>query len=430
MSPKPGPAGPAKPAPVVRGKAEEDPFHLANQRKRPDGPAREEKKPSGPGNGDKGRAGGERSGAARRLVERAEEEFGRKRYASARLLYEGAHQADRAVIAEASQDHWAYCKLHYVVEQLNQAGAAPPCWADLEREVRVALTLAPKLDKYGQGLLQEIRERSRGAATAADGGDVQVRHFPRNAQGWASAETSHFRVFHNQPRELAERVARAAEQTRVAMTRKWFGKPGEEWNPRCDVYLHPDAKEYSRLTGQPASSPGHSRIETDSGRVVSRRIDLRCDAPGLLVSVLPHETTHVVLAGQFGKYQVPRWADEGMAVLTEPAERVDQHRKNLARCRQDGLLFDVRELLRLENYPEPRRVSAFYAQSVSLVDFLTRQRGAVAFSQFLRQALEEGYEPALRRHYNLRDLNDLQASWARQAFAESTYAAGLIGRAR
>ena len=45
--------------------------------------------------------------------------------------------------------------------------------------------------------------------------------------------------------------------------------------------------------------------------------------------MLPHEATHVVLAGQFGDQPVPRWADEGMAVLTEPRDKIDRHLRNL-----------------------------------------------------------------------------------------------------
>ena len=84
-------------------------------------------------------------------------------------------------------------------------------------------------------------------------------------------------------------------------------------------------------------SPGHSSIRTDGPRVLSRRIDLHCgDVPNLLAAVLPHETTHVTLAGQFGDRPVARWADEGMAVLTEPREKVERH------CWKDMLQFPSR----------------------------------------------------------------------------------------
>src|SRR5262249_12662365 len=126
---------------------------------------------------------------------------------------------------------------------------------------------------------------------------VQVKHLGRNPQGWEVIETSHFLVFHNQSKEFAEKAARVAENTRVAMTQKWFGHDGEPWTPKCELILHASAADYTRMTGVPGASPGHTRIESDGDRVVGRRMDLRCDIPNMIETVLPHETTHVVLAG-------------------------------------------------------------------------------------------------------------------------------------
>jgi hypothetical protein len=142
----------------------------------------------------------------------------------------------------------------------------------------------------------------------------------------------------------------------------------------------------------------------EGGRLLARCIHLHCDDPNMLRAVLPHEATHVVLAGQFGDQPVPRWADEGIAVLTEPRDKVERHLHNLARCRQEGQLFRLRELMeqsyqpQQDSYPEPRRIGAFYAQSVSLVEFLTNRRGPQVFTAFVRDGQRSGYETALQRH--------------------------------
>jgi hypothetical protein len=295
------------------------------------------------------------------------------------------------------------------------------------------MTLAPSLEKTGKWLLGEIEGRrgALGKSGPVAAADVAVRHLARDPRGWEVAETASFRILHKQPRELVEQVARVAERTRVEMQRKWFGG-SEAWSPKCDLYLYATAQDYGRATGQATNSPGHSRIETDpgTGRVVSRVIHLHCEAPAaLLSSVLPHEATHAVLHGQFGKQPVPRWADEGMAVLTEPAEKRELHRRNLARCK--GELFAVQELMQLPDYPPARRISAFYAQSVSLVDYLCALRGPQTFAQFLRDGLREGYEPALRRHYNIQGFADLQGRWGQHVAADlagrpATVAAGRM----
>src|SRR5262249_30185886 len=139
------------------------------------------------------------------------------------------------------------------------------------------------------------------AASPETGARTAIQHLGQNKEGWNVTETPHFRIFHHQGAELAEKVAQIAERTRLDMYRKWFGNDGIEWTQKCEVTLHQTGTDYQRMTGVPPGSPGHSRIESDpSGkRVVARRMDLRLDHPGFLEAVLPHETTHVVLAGMF-----------------------------------------------------------------------------------------------------------------------------------
>ncbi len=187
---------------------------------------------------------------------------------------------------------------------------------------------------------------------------------------------------------MAERVARIAERTRAAMARKWFGEDAAPWSPRCNIYLYATAEEYARATGAPAMHPGHSRMEFDR-----------------------------VLAGRFGKHQVPRWADEGMAVLTEPQARIDLHLHNLPKHRRERELFTLLQLVKMNDYPHPRYIGPFYAQSVSLVDFLSKQPGGPrVFTQFLRDGLDEGFEPALRRHYHIQSFDELEQRWLQHAF--------------
>jgi hypothetical protein len=399
-------AGTAGPPPSsARAKLDDDPFAEANFRK---------EAPAAP------------------LLEKADAEFGNGRYEAAGKLYAQAAQADKNVPAEC-RERWAYCKLFGVVKVLNRPAAGGPPAQELEREVRQAMSLAPKLDSFAKDLLRKIQERQPGPRpwVPEGGGEtpaVAVRHTPRQPnQSYAVAETANFRIFHNQTREVAERAARAVEATRAAMSRKWFGDDGGTWNPRCDVYLHANAQDYSRATGVPATSPGHSTINSEGERVLARRIDLHCDDPNLFVGVLPHETTHVVLAGRFGNHAVPRWADEGMAVLTEPRERIDRHLRNLPQHHRDGQLFRVGDLMRLNDYPDPRLIGAFYAESVSLVEFLSREKDPRTFARFLREGLDSGYEAALRRHYGIKDFNELDQRWQRYALGQGG-ASAVAGR--
>jgi hypothetical protein len=364
------------------------------------------------------------------ILAKAEQEFAAKHYRTARLLYEDAYQADPS-IAKTCGERWAYCKLFYVVEQLNQATGANAPSPELEQEVRLALGLAPRLSdaKEIKAILGELQKRRGGLppAEVKNDNDLQVRDLGRNAEGWNIGETANFRIYHQSP-ELAAQVARVAENTRATMQQKWFGAGCDPWNPKCEIYLHPTADAYGRATGQ-YNSPGHSSLRLENGRLVTRRIDLHCDESTMLSAVLPHEATHVVLAGQFGGQLLPRWADEGMAVLSEPQEKVDRHLTNLNRCRQEGQLLRLQELMQLEDYPRnPRVIGAFYAQSVSLVEYLTSLRGPQAFTMFMLEGMRYGYEKALQRTYNIQSFTVLEERWSQLAFRERAGQNGVAAR--
>lgn len=358
---------------------------------------------------------------ARDLLVRADQEFGKNHFHEAGVLFDQASQIDQTAIASI-RPRWAYCKLDDVVAQLNKQSTA---FSELEGEVRSALALAPQLE-FGKQLLREIDRRRTGNAStessADDASHVVVRELGTNSDGWSVAETPNFRVYHRQDPDIARQAARVAERTRAEMQKKWFGRTGPTWNPKCELYLHATAQEYSTATKVPPVSPGHSSFRIEGGRVAGRRIDLHCDDINLLVAVLPHETTHTVLAGNFGDKPVPRWADEGMAVLTEPHEKVERHLRNLPRYYQDRALFPLRQLMEMDQYPEARYVGPFYAESVSIVEFLSAERGPQIFTQFVRDGLRIGYDTSLERHYGYRSFEELEDRWTRHVFGEQAAA--------
>lgn len=365
---------------------------------------------------DKARAAiGEKQKAARGLLAQAEDAFGKKHYPQADALFVQAYQADPAC-TNNSRNNWAYCKLFCVrekLDQLNKPGVAKTPLADLEKQTRQALELSPQLD-YAKYLLHEVEKLQEQATDLS----VQIRHFERDNTGRARAETANFRIFHNLSPELAEQVARTAERTRDAMARKWFGKPLEAWPQRCDVYLHPTVVEYQQATG--LTVPGHFGLKQEelTKRIVGRRLDFRCEDPRRMVmEVLPHEATHAVLSGQFGNYDIPRWADEGIALLSEPAVNIQLYAQTLERCRTEGTLMAPEKLMKLADFPEPRYITAFYAESISLVDFLVRERGPQVFTEFVRNALKNGYEPTLEQYYGFKTFADFERKWSRYAFS-------------
>jgi hypothetical protein len=140
-----------------------------------------------------------------------------------------------------------------------------------------------------------------------------------------------------------------------------------------------------------------------------------------LSGALAHELTHVILADAFSDREIPRWADEGMAVLADPHAKRSLHLQDLQAARSTNATFRVVEILTMADYPQPERTAAFYGQSVSLVKFLVERGTPEQFVRFLRQATDQGYELALRETYKIDGVRDLETRWLRElAGPEST----------
>lgn len=355
-------------------------------------------------------------------LSQAEGEFAKNNFRAAGRFFQEACRLEPRVV-EKSLERWAYCRLHAVVEAMNgRPDSHDPAWSN---EIRICLAMAPQMQSFGKQLLSTLDQRAPAqtgeirlapqvlapVASGAVGPPVEVHHSGPHSNGFSLAQTKNFRVWHKLTQQEATQMAKAAEAFRAESAMKWFGSVGEDWNPICELFLHTNAQEYAKATGAPAGSPGHSTLRTEGSRVLARRIDLRLDDVNLMLGVLPHETTHVVLAGRLGDQPVPRWADEGMSVLSEPRSRIQRNLDNLPRHAKEGALFPCEKLLKLADYPEPRLVGPFYAQSVAVVDYLVRLKGARVFAEFMRDGLKTGYESALRKHYGIEGFAGLDQRW-------------------
>jgi len=344
------------------------------------------------------------------LRRRAESAFSQDRFLEADQLFAQAYAQDPKPSIQ-SNAHWAYCRLFRVADQLNRnANVDAAQLADWEKETTEAMSMARdnvQLLQFGQKVLEQVRLR-RSGKDAVVPVSAQV---PVTYSGWSTQESMNFRLFHHQPTEFAARLLQLAEESRNRLYEKWYGPNSTTWSPRCDIYLHATGTDYAKATGKLPQAQGHSTLEVQGGKVARRRIDLVATHPNLLGGNLPHEIMHVILADLFPQPLLPRWADEALAVLAEPRENVQRYLHLLPQIRQEGKLFAVGQLLTMPDFPEPSRITAFYVQSVSLVDMLVAERGEKEFLIFLRDAQRYGYEKALQRSYNIRTYNDLQKHW-------------------
>lgn len=246
---------------------------------------------------------------------------------------------------------------------------------------------------------------------------------------WQTFDTANFRIYH-QDAALARRVAARAELARREAIVRWTGEaPRVAWSPRCDLFLYPDAARFSAETGQPPESPGFSTPGLRAGRVVDRKVRLRADFPKVVEAVVPHEVTHIVLADLFPIKQIPRWADEGMAVLSEPeAERLLRMR-DLATPLERNALFGL-DVLMSSDYPGGNHWPLYYAQSISLTKYLVGLGTPPQFVAFVRESQRSGWDAALKKSYGIASVAELDRKWrdhARTTAAAETASAEKAG---
>jgi len=247
--------------------------------------------------------------------------------------------------------------------------------------------------------------------------DTNVRRAgdePAAPGSWQLHETANFRIFHRDAR-LAEAAAEVAESVRATQAKRWSSPAAQRtWTPRCEIYLYPTGEMLAQATGQPDTSPGFSAMEVNGNRIVARKIHLRADHAQMRDAILPHEVTHVVVADLFIAQPLPRWADEGIAVLAEPPTEQRLKAAELREPLESGRVFPLDKLMAMD-YPDAKDWGIYYAQSVSLTRFLAEQGPPEWFIRFVRASQQKGVEAALRDVYKIGGLDVLQQRWLEYA---------------
>ncbi|WP_435022122.1 peptidase MA family metallohydrolase [Tundrisphaera sp. TA3] len=366
----------------------------------------------------------------------ADAAFLAERYAEAGRLYTELARARK--LPKERNDCWAYCRSVAVAKRINARPTDRSEWASIDAEIQQIRKLDPE-NWIGEYLRNLAAERPGGKKAAASGSTVVRASSPEESPAtspptraaanapagasakpaqtigrWQTRESTNFRIYHVDP-ALAAKVAQIAETTRVRQTKFWTGaEPQAAWMPKCEIYLYPNGKIYGQMTGQPEDSPGFSTMGMNEGKLIGRRVNVRVDHPTALTAVLPHEVTHVILADFFTTQQIPRWADEGMAVLSEPADEQRRRAADLSEPLAADRLFPIANLMTMD-YPESQYWNLYYAQSVSLTRFLVETGSSKLLLKYLQAAQAGDPEEELRKHYKIDGYADLQSRWVEYA---------------
>jgi hypothetical protein len=229
--------------------------------------------------------------------------------------------------------------------------------------------------------------------------------------------TEHFVI--TAPTEgVARQVGEAAEHQRKALANAWLGKELQPWPELCPIRV--------RFESTVAGHAAAFTFAPDNHAVLQQRMELQGPLGRVLADALPHEMTHVVLA-HWARRPLPRWADEGAAVLAESGASRARHDQALARLLSEGKAMPLRRLLELRDFPgDPADVARLYAQGYSLTDFLVQLGGRQTFLTFLDRGMRDGWDSALRQCNCYRDVEDLEADWL--AFARKKHQPAPVAR--
>lgn len=230
---------------------------------------------------------------------------------------------------------------------------------------------------------------------------------------WNIIETANFKISSEVSKASATDIAKHAEALRSELVPKWLGSgTTQSWTPKCEIVLHGSRDSYVSAVGRGSErTVGSSLTKNDGPKVVLRRIDLLGNGTNFLEAALPHELTHVVLKDRFVTAHVPRWADEGTAILSDPSDKQRRHAVDLKRAISSSSTFHAAALLTLEEYPAPDRFGVFYGQSASVTEFLVRRKTPEKFIKFIEKANAVGYDSALRTCYDIASIGELDRLW-------------------
>ncbi len=232
------------------------------------------------------------------------------------------------------------------------------------------------------------------------------------AQDWKEIKGDHFLVYYMNNEPHAKNVAHRAEgyYRRVADD-IGYGRHSNfwQWDKRAKIYIHPTKEAFQKITGQPTWSDGMASYFNKEIHTIEGTEDF-------LEGVLPHEITHLIFRDFVGMSRhVPLWMDEGVAQWEETQKR--QAAKEMVReLARTGDVYTVERLTRtdIRQETDPTRVTVFYVQAISLVDFLIGKYGTASFTEFCRN-LRDGkkFEEAISAAYgqSFKTLEEMDIQW-------------------
>ncbi len=234
-----------------------------------------------------------------------------------------------------------------------------------------------------------------------------------DTKDWKVAKGTHFLVFYqNASSDFIDRVMERAEDdyNRIADALGFTRFNFWLWDNRARIYIYNDKAEYQEATRQPEWSSGVALIGREAKNIYSF-----INEEKFFESVLPHEMGHIIFKEFVGFVNpaIPLWLDEGVACYQE-GTRLESAGRILRKAVEENKFIKLEELFDFRPYglADSETVGIFYAESVSLVDFLIKEFGKdrfVLFCQHLRD--KKKFHRAMAYVYPFGSIQELDAAW-------------------
>ncbi len=238
---------------------------------------------------------------------------------------------------------------------------------------------------------------------------------------WQKTKGKHFIIYH--PKDMdswkSRQILNKAEKYYVSIANQIGYVRYDQywtWKDRVKIFIFNDKAQFVKETGLPDWSLGGA--VRDEKTFESKAILTYRQEEDFLDGVLPHEISHLMLRDYFAPQPVPMWFDEGIAQLNEEHKSAWSKRV-LPKILEEGYAFSLQKLFdtQVGRNSKPEEVLPFYAQSISVIDFLIKRFGKGQFSIFTQKLkLTGSCAAALKAAYSYASMDSvelLEKKWLR-----------------
>jgi hypothetical protein len=205
--------------------------------------------------------------------------------------------------------------------------------------------------------------------------------------------------------DIARTIGEQAEAERKRLAKPWLGMELPAWQRACLVHV-------TLVQGKKAEGFVASEFEEKRRFApIRQQMSLKGrNAEAILRDVLPQQVMHALLAHELGVAN-PRWIEQGAGLMAQSEEARNERLAILPKAVADGKTMRLAKSFELRDFPGPGELETWYAQSLSVCEFLVARKDRATLLAFVARGMERGWDDAVRRFYGFNDVDDLQAAW-------------------